>query len=457
METTIQTVWSKSKVLVKGLIIAFLVLLLIIPTLYVQNLIEEREQRQKEAVTEVSNKWAGRQTVTGPMIVLPYWQTDGDTATKKIRSKHFAFSLPDELSVNAAIFPKEKSRGIYKVMLYNSRVNLSGSFKDIDLQKLNILPEDVIWNESFVKFNVSDVKGLNDELILQWKNQPLHLSPQSFEDRSGSNGLTAALSLNGIDDLKNSIFSCQLDLNGSEQLLFTPLGKSTSVNMQSKWPHPSFTGDILPQNSQVRDSGFTANWKSMAHKRSFPQQWKDDAYALGKPIWNAGMIERRTTAVVDNSNYITNAAFGADLFVPVNGYQKTMRSVKYSVLCILLTFSAFFLIETTNKRSVHPFQYGLIGLALVLFYILLLSFSEYIGFTASYIIASIATIGLIAWFAKSILFSGRLSGILSLVLVLMYSYVFTILQLQDYSLLFGSIGLFITLAIIMYFSRKIQW
>ena len=186
-------------------------------------------------------------------------------------------------------------------------------------------------------------------------------------------------------------------------------------------------------------------------------QWKDDAYALGKPIWNAGMIERRTTAVVDNSNYITNAAFGADLFVPVNGYQKTMRSVKYSVLCILLTFSAFFLIETTNKRSVHPFQYGLIGLALVLFYILLLSFSEYIGFTASYIIASIATIGLIAWFAKSILFSGRLSGILSLVLVLMYSYVFTILQLQDYSLLFGSIGLFITLAIIMYFSRKIQW
>ncbi len=457
METTIQNVWSKSKVLVKGLIIAFLVLLLIIPTLYVQNLIEEREQRQKEAVTEVSNKWAGRQIVTGPMIVLPYWQTDGDTSNKKIRSKHFAYFLPDELSANATIFPKEKYRGIYKVMLYNSRINLSGSFKSIDLQKLNILPEDVIWDEAFVKFSVSDVKGLNEELMLQWNNKPLALSPQSFEDRSGSNGLTAALLLNGIDDLRNSNFSSQLDLNGSEQLLFTPLGKSTSVTMQSKWPHPSFSGDILPQNSQVKDSGFSANWKSMAHKRSFPQQWKDDAYSLGKPGWNAGMIDRRNTGVVDNSDYITNAAFGADLFVPVNGYQKTMRSVKYSVLCILLTFSAFFLIETTNKRSVHPFQYGLIGLALVVFYILLLSFSEYIGFTTSYIIASIATIGLIAWFARSVLFSGRLSGVLSLVLVLMYSYVFTILQLQDYSLLFGSIGLFITLGIIMYFSRKIQW
>jgi inner membrane protein len=452
METTIETVWSKSKVLVKGLIIAFLVLLLIIPTFYVQHLIEEREQRQKEAVTEVSNKWAGRQVVTGPMVALPYWQTDSDTTVRKIRSKHFAYFLPDELSVNATIIPKEKYRGIYKVMLYNSKVNMSGSFKQIDLQKLNILPEDVIWNESFLKFNIADVKGLNDELVVQWKNQPLNLSPQSFEDRSGTNGLTAALSLNGIDDLKNSNFSSQLDLNGSEQLLFTPVGRSTSVTIQSIWPHPSFTGDILPQNSQVKDSGFSANWKSLAHKRSFPQQWKDDAYILGRITRNIGV-----TDVVDNNIYLTNAAFGADLFVPVNGYQKTMRSVKYSVLCILLTFSAFFLIETTNKRSVHPFQYGLIGLALVLFYILLLSFSEYIGFNTSYVIASIATIGLIAWFAKSILFSGRLSGILSLVLVLMYSYVFTILQLQDYSLLFGSIGLFITLAIIMYFSRKIQW
>ena len=129
METTIQNVWTKSKVLIKGLIIAFLVLLLIIPTFFVQELIREREQRQKEAVVEVSNKWAGAQVVTGPMIVLPYWQTDGDTTIKKIRSKHFAYFLPDELSVNANVMPQEKYRGIYKIMLYNSSVELSGSFK----------------------------------------------------------------------------------------------------------------------------------------------------------------------------------------------------------------------------------------------------------------------------------------------------------------------------------------
>ena len=406
-------------------------------------------------MVEVSNKWAGAQVVTGPMIVLPYWQTDGDTTIKKIRSKHFAYFLPDELSVNANVMPQEKYRGIYKIMLYNSSVELSGSFKNIDLQKLNILPEDVIWNEAFVKFNLSDVKGLNQELVLTVNNQPLNLSPQSFEDRSGSNGLTANLLLTGPDNLKNISFASRFDLNGSEQLLFTPVGKSTSVTMESKWPHPSFTGDILPQTSQVKSSGFSATWKSMAHKRSFPQQWKDNAYILG--YINRTEFTTRNIDVVGTNNFITSAAFGADLFVPVNGYQKTMRSVKYAVLCILLTFSAFFLIETTNKRSVHPFQYGLIGLALVLFYILLLSFSEYIGFNFSYAIASIATIGLIGWFAKSILISGRLSGILAAVLVLMYTYVFTILQLQDYALLLGSIGLFITLAIIMYFSRKIQW
>jgi inner membrane protein len=456
METTIQNVWSKSKVLIKGLIIAFLVLLLIIPAFFIQGLIAEREQRQKEAIAEVSSKWAGRQVVTGPLLILPYWQTDSDTATKKIQSKHFAYFLPEALTVNARIFPREKHRGIYKVMLYNSIINLSGQFKDIDISKMNILPEEVIWNEAFIKLNVSDVKGLNEELSLNWNNQLFSLSPQSFEDRSGLKGLTANIPVSSLNGLKNISFSIKLDLNGSEELLVTPVGRSTSVSFQSKWPHPSFIGDILPQTSQIKDSGFTATWKSMAYKRAYPQQWKDDAYILGSKSRSFETVTRDYD-VINNSSQINDASFGASLFVPINGYQKTMRSVKYAVLCILLTFAAFFLIETSNKRSVHPFQYGLVGLALVLFYVLLLSLSEYIGFNASYIIASVATIGLIGWFVKGILFSGRLSGMLSLVLVLMHTYVFTILQLQDYSLLFGSIGLFITLAVIMYFSRKIQW
>ena len=226
------------------------------------------------------------------------------------------------------------------------------------------------------------------------------------------------------------------------------MGKATVVSLTSKWPHPSFTGNILPQTTQVSANGFSATWKSLAHNRTYPQQWKDDPTLLASSIPRPGQVTMSNAG--DNS-------FGVNLFIPVNSYQKTMRSVKYAALTILLTFAAFFLIETIHKKSVHPFQYGLIGLALLLFYTLLLSFSEYIDFNVAYLVASMATIGLIAWFVRGLLNSGRLTVILSLVMMLVYTYVFTTLQLQDYSLILGSIGLFITLGIVMHYSKKIQW
>jgi inner membrane protein len=261
--------------------------------------------------------------------------------------------------------------------------------------------------------------------------------------------MEAAVPLTGEASLQGIRFSTALNFGGSEQILFTPLGKTSTVKVSAKWPHPSFTGDILPQSSLIKQDSFSAQWKSLAHKRTFPQQWKGNQYSM-----RSGDQNMRTET---NLYQVGAAAFGVNLFIPVNGYQKTMRSIKYAVLCILLTFAAFFLIDTIHKKSVHPLQYGLIGIALVLFYLLLLSFSEYIGFNAAYAIAAVATIGLIGWFLKGVLSSGKLSFLLSVILLFVYSYVFTILQLQDYALLLGSIGLFATLAVIMYFSRKIQW
>jgi inner membrane protein len=446
METVVQNVWTKTKVLIKALIIGGIVLILQIPTLYVKDLINEREERQQEAITEVSSKWAGKQTIAGPVLVLPYWEAGADS--NKSMTRHFAYFLPDDVVINSTISPKEKYRGIYKVMLYTSKVNLKGAFNSVALEKLKIDPANVIWNEAFVRIGIADVKGLNDELKLQWNQQPLTMSPDGIADNAIDEGLSAPLNLKGIDELKHIDFVSDINISGSEELLFAPLGKSTSVNMSAKWPHPSFTGSTLPLTTSISNDSFYAKWKSVSQKRNFPQQWKDNAFSINNV---------NTTAATVSSTNINDNAFGASLYVPVNAYQKTMRSVKYSFLCILLTFAAFFIIETSNKKSVHPFQYGLIGLALVMFYTLLLSFSEYIGFNISYGIASAATIGLIAWFVKGILNSFRLSTVLSVVLLLMYTYVFTILQLQDYALLLGSVGLFITLAVIMHFSRKIQW
>jgi len=455
METVATNIWQRSKIVIKILMIGAMALLLLIPAYFVQTLIKEREQRQKEAVTEVSSKWAGRQIITGPIIALPYRTKIADANGNINLIKHFAYFLPDQLTVNATVTPKEKYRGIYKVMLYTSQVKLSGSFDEIPIEKLKVSAEDILWNDVTLRLYVSDNKGLNDEVKLNWNDSLLNFTPQTFDDQSSRSGFSAPLNINTAADLKKISFSGELSVSGSERLLFTPVGKISTVNLNSSWPHPSFTGNILPQNSLVTDSGFTATWKSVAHTRNFPQQWIDNAFNVNDYFFSARTGEDYTQDYVAKT--ITSSAFGTNLFIPVNGYQKTMRSVKYAILCILLTFVAFFLIETNNKRSVHPLQYALIGFALILFYTLLLSFSEYIGFNGAYAVAALATVGLIGWFVKGLLGSMKLSMLLSFVLVLLYSYVFTILQLQDYALLIGSVGLFITLAIVMYYSRKVQW
>lgn len=447
MENIIENAWSKSKLVIKGVIIGLLVLVLQIPTFFVRNLIEEREQRQGDAISEVSSKWAGNQNITGPILVLPYWKYAGDTG--RIRTKEYACFLPDVLNMESKVFPREKYRGIYKVILYSTTISISGSFSSPKLQELQIPVENVLWDEASVRIHISDTKGLQDELKIKWGNNEYTLTPEPFKTSGSEESLYAKIPVSAQSSTGHISFSSQLNLAGSGELLFTPVGKTTTVRISSAWPHPSFTGSILPQQTNVSDSGFTATWKSLAHNRSFPQQWKANAFGV-----NVTSPHDKSEVVSDN---ITTTAFGAQLFIPVNSYQKTMRSIKYAALCILLTFVAFFLIEVTNKRSVHPFQYGLIGIALVLFYTLLLSFSEYIGFNLSYLVASVFTIGLIIWFVKDLLGSGRLTSILSVVLLLIYTYVFTILQLQDYSLILGSLGLFITLAVVMHFSKKIKW
>ncbi|MBL7733654.1 MAG: cell envelope integrity protein CreD [Chitinophagaceae bacterium] len=464
METTLQdtakAAWQKSKWIIKGIIIGLIALMLLIPAMYVKDIVHEREERQREATKEISSKWAGKQNVIGPVLCIPFVRAEKeDTGTKTVLRNHIAYFLPDKLDVEAQFNPKEKHRGIYKVMLYEAKTTLSGSFGKPSFEKFNVLPENIQWQDASVKFSISDSRGLNDQLLLNWNDSLVELSPGNNEE------MTARLKTTGAADFENIRFNINIDLNGAEQLYFTPVGKATTVNMQSSWKHPSFSGHVLPQNTELTDSGFKATWKSMSHKRSFPQQWIDDEYRMEDyfappPAMEGVRVDGSTRSYADtgaSTAVLGTEAFGADLFIPVNGYQKTLRTIKYALLCILLTFAAFFLIETAQKKSAHPFHYGLVGLALILFYTLLLSISEYTGFNTAYVLSSAATIGLIGWFISSVLKSGRAMVILSVVLVLIYSYVFSLLQLQDYSLLLGSMGLFLTLAVIMYFSKKLQW
>jgi len=244
MNTTEENFWQKNRTMIKGIVIGALVLILLIPMEFVKNLIYEREARQKEAIIEVSSKWSGTQNITGPMIVLPYWYEQADTAKKISKIKRFAYLLPDELNINSTVKPQERSRGIYKVMLYTSINHIDGVFKEFPSQ-LNIDTNKIIWQEAFVRIDISDTKGLNEELKIKWNNIELILSPQVLENSNSNESLTALLYLRNINDLKNINFSSDITLSGTEQLLFTPLGKKTTVSINSSWQHPSFTGNIL--------------------------------------------------------------------------------------------------------------------------------------------------------------------------------------------------------------------
>lgn len=418
--------------ILKSFFIGILILLLLIPAAFIQSLVSERSSRQAEAVKEISSKWAGSQTVTGPVIGIPYMETVAyEKNTTEV--KKWAYFLPDKLDIQARMAPEKRYRGIYEVVVYTSELQIKGSYDSLHIAELNIPADKLLWNEAAVFFNISDVQGLKEEMTLHLAGNTLNLVPAKFSTDQFKNALSASLPVSLAGAHGPLDFSATVQLKGSGDLLFVPAGKVTTVKAASSWPDPSFAGSYLPDLRTVKDSGFSADWKVLYLNRNYPQQWKNDVHEMD------------------------GSAFGVNLILPVDVYQQTTRSVKYSILIILLTFTAFFLIEWVYRRSIHSLQYVLVGLALCLFYTLLLSFSEYIGFNKAYLMAALATIVLIAWYVRSILRSGKMSLFVGALLTLLYGFIFTLIQLQDYALLMGSIGLFITLGVVMYFSRKIKW
>lgn len=432
MQNNKTSIFDKSKLFIKTAVIFVMALFLTIPSLFINGLVTERKSRQEEAITDITSKWGKEQMVQGPLLVVPYRQTAVDDAGKNVIIKGKAYFLPASVKTTATIVPEKRYRGIYQVVVYRSQLKMEGRFDPLNFQSLKIPAEGLLWDQAALVYKVSDPeRGINEDVSIKWDDSSLVFSPQEegFSNLKDAFVTPLPLDVNSIGQAHN--FSMDLSLNGSQQLLFATAARENIINMKSSWQAPSFTGVKLPDSREISDSGFTASWKFL--NRSIPMVWRDASF------------DPATTAI------------GAELKIPVDGYDKTQRTTKYAILCIILTFAAFFLIETMYKRPLHLVHYGLAGLALVLFYTLLLSVSEYSSFNIAYLVAGIATIGLVTWFIGSILKSGKLSLFISFVLGVVYTYIFCIIQLEDYSLLMGSIGLFISLAIIMYFSRKLSW
>jgi inner membrane protein len=434
--------WLKESVTVKLAFIGLLVILLLIPSSLVQNLIQERAQRQDETEKQVSDQYSGEQLIQGPILEMPYKkqvkETDnsGKEVTKEVTNN--LFLLPNELDYNANVAPDILHRGIFEVVVYNSTIKVSGNFTKADLSSLSITADQLIPEKAKLLFSISDLKGLKTNPQLKIAGQMVTAEP-AFGESVFANGLQVAVNLTGMMD-KTIPFEFNLDLNGSNELSFLHLGKTTDVTVKGNWGSPSFDGRYLPdtRNIDAKSNRFDAKWRMLYYNRPFPQQWVDDLNVL-------------------KTKKADDATFGVKLRLPVDQYQKTTRSSKYAILIIMLTFISLFLTEMISKQKIHVFNYILIGAAMIVYYTLLLSFSEQIGFTFAYLIASAATVILVAAFLKSLIKSMRSTGLFALILSLFYTFVYVIIQLEDLALLVGSVALFLVVATLMYFSRKINW
>lgn len=418
-------------------VMGILLLCLMVPLAMVQSVVAERTMRRNSAVSEIGGVWGGPQVVGGPVLTLPYRYTWTDNAGRPRPSTGHAHFLPLSLAVTGSVAPEIRRRSLFEVVVYKSRLQIVATFAAPDLADVRPAPEEVRWRDAVLSLGVADPRGISRSLTLKWNDQEEPFAP-GVEDV----GLFAAGVQAPVRDLSATggvSFTIDLDLNGSRELRFLPAGNLTSIELASSWPHPSFVGAPLPDSRDTGAAGFTATWRAPYFVRGFSPQWSGEV--------NREHVKAQADA----------SAFGVALVQPVDIYQQAERAVKYAELFIVMTFVVAFLWEIGLGALLHPIQYLFVGFAMCVFYLLLLSMSEHIGFDVAFASASAVTIALLAWYWSRVT-SGVWQGVLmAAALSALYGFLYLLLRLEDYALLVGSIGLFAMLAMVMFFTRRVDW
>ena len=425
--------FSKS---IKAVVIAFLILLLLIPMFMIEDMISERGRTQTDAIAEVGQKWSLAQTITGPYINLKYPITQEDNGAKKVTMGNVTL-LPDELSIDGQLSTEILRRGIYKVNVYQSELVIKGFFSSEELRKSNVDMDVLQYQRAAICLNLTDMRGLSEQVSITLNDSVYMFEPGMDGRGIESMGVHAIVDLSALKDDRKLPYEMKIKLKGSQSIYFTPLGKTTRVALKANWNTPSFDGNYLPEKREITEKDFSAQWQVLNLNRNYPQVF----------------INYQNASIKD----IQNSNFGVNLKMPVEQYQQSMRSTKYAILIILLTFTVIFFTEIMEKTRIHALQYLLDGLALCLFYSLLLSMSEHIGFSMAYLVASVLTIMLVGGYMLGIIKRKKPAFIMAGLLSALYIYVFILIQLETFALLAGSLGLFVILAMVMYFSKKIDW
>jgi len=349
-----------------------------------------------------------------------------------------AFFLPELLKIVSDAQTQTLHRGIYDAAVFRAEIRLTGKFAPPDFGALKIDLKDVQWKDAFVTIAASDLRGTREGLVVDWNGTKRSLQPGS----QLPGYTTGATALVGLDRPMGEAveFSIPLDVNGSGGIFFAPFAVQNEAELKSNWPDPGFRGAFLPAERSVRADGFDAKWKVSYYGRDYPQMW---------------------TSISGNQRFnektVSASLFGAEFLSILDAYRFVERSIKYGVLFLVLVFTTFFLFEVTARQKIHPFQYLMVGAALCLFYLLLLSISEFLGFGPAYLIAAIASTVLITWYCNYFLGGGVRTLMIGAGLAGVYTFLYITLRQQDYALLMGAIALFILLAVVMFVTRKVDW
>ena len=425
IEITNQGKWHDS-LTIKLILLAFMGLVFLIPLEMIKSIIMERQKSAEAVRQEISSQWAAKQCISGPVLNIPIRSIPTEKDEKPVNSVWHI--MPELLEISGVINPEIRYRGIYQSVVYGSELQISGNF--LLPANLSLEGYEVFADDAYFTLGISDNRGLKGEVVLKSGNSSIPAEPGVKDQDIFLSGVTynfpLSKSAGKID------YQINLNLSGSEGILITPVGKKTAVHLGSSWPSPSFNGSFLPSRRSVGENGFSADWSVTYLNRNFPQAWKGNAFQLSE------------------------SAFGFDLFLPVDHYQKSWRSARYGILFIALTFLVLIFLEITRKENIHIFNYFLVSLGLILFFSLLNSLSEQTGFNLAYLIASAATVILLTLFTGTLFQNKKTAYIVFGMLTVLYLFIFVLLTLKDYAYLAGNIGLFLLLAVIMRLAGKMK-
>jgi inner membrane protein len=422
----------RNSITFKLIVVAVLSLLLLIPSAMIRELIDERQMRRNETIREVTGKWGTSQEITGPVLIVPYISREYHSNGTYSDDYNYFHILPSELNIEGVLNPSLLQRSIYEVITYNSKLNLSGLFTQKELSEKPSSFYKILWNDARLVMGISDLRGVTQNIMLGWNDSTTKFSPGKYHCSLTKSGINAPVDIQPETDYS---FKIEISLNGSESIFFTPVGSTTNVKLKGDWNTPSFDGSFLPIERNISETNFSAEWNIIEMNRSYPQTFASHEYSV-------------------NYDY---QRFGVKLLLPVDTYQKSERSVKYAFLFIALTFLVVFFSEVLSKKRVHPVQYLNIGLGLVIFYSLLIALAEHISFNIAYLISSLVIIGMISVYIQAIFKKWKTTISITAGLTVLYLFLFTILQIADYALLLGNIGLVIILGAVMFYSKKVDW